>query len=345
MSYFKAISFADKSSWENILKITESRMLETSYNFCQIFNNYLKNTTPEIFYFEEGLSKCTYTYLKSKTSIGDTFHIHSPYCYGGFSTNNNSEKFFSLFRENFVKYCEENKIISEFVRLNPITHNYTPYYKNYFDFYKKHCSNLYVNLIEGYSKPSRENHRRLVKAAQNNAKLEFVFNNKENFDIFYKIYNSNMESKKINNFFNFKEFFFKNLLNYIGDDFFFPTISLENKIIAGAIFLKNNDFFDLYLAASYPIAREIKGCNHLLFHEFLKKISTDYKNAKLVHLGGGSEELKYFKSGFAKENCDYFVIKNILNKKIYSKLLNCEEEKIDYENVFPDKKIYNYDLI
>tara|TARA_B100001250_G_C19215929_1_gene535747 strand:+ start:61 stop:537 length:477 start_codon:yes stop_codon:yes gene_type:complete len=153
-----------------------------------------------------------------------------------------------------------------------------------------------------------------------------------------------MEIKNIKNFFNFDEFFFENLYKCIKNDFYFPTISLNNKIIAGAIFLKNEDYLDLYLAASYPIAKEIKGCNHLLFHKFFSKIYNDFKKIKLIHLGGGSDKLKFFKNSFAKEECDYFVIKNIINKDLYEKILKIKISNINYNEIFPDKKLYNYNL-
>ena len=344
MIYSKVIKFDNKLDWELNLKKTNSTLLESSYNFCNIFKNYLINTEPEIFYFESNKSKCSYTYLKSKTLIGDCYHIHSPYCYGGFSTNDESENFFSLFRENFVKYCHENRIVSEFIRLNPITHKENFFYKNYFDYYNKHCVNLYADLQKGYKIPLRENTKRLINSAKKNSNLNFTFDNSEKFQSFFHMYNSNMEIKNIKNFFNFDEFFFENLYKCIKNDFYFPTISLNNKIIAGAIFLKNEDYLDLYLAASYPIAKEIKGCNHLLFHKFFSKIYNDFKKIKLIHLGGGSDKLKFFKNSFAKEECDYFVIKNIINKDLYEKILKIKISNINYNEIFPDKKLYNYNL-
>ena len=273
----KIIKFNNKSLWDKYLKKTNSIMLESSYNFCNIFKNYLLDTEPETYYFESNGSKCTYTYLKSKTLIGNYYHIHSPYCYGGFFTNDNSERFFSLFRENFIKYCNKSKIISEFIRLNPVIHKEKTFYKKYFDSYKLHDVTLSVNLENEYNLPLRENHRRLVRAAIKNKNLIFKFDNRKYFENFFDIYKSSMNVKNVKNFFNFGEYFFKILYKGIKNDFYFPTISFKNNIIAGAIFLKNKNFLDLYLAASYPIAKEIKGCNHLLFHKFIKKISSDKK--------------------------------------------------------------------
>ena len=98
------------------------------------------------------------------------------------------------------------------------------------------------------------------------------------------------------------------------------------------------------MAASYPIAKEIKGCNHLLFHKFIKKISSDKKNIRKIHLSGGTDKLKYFKTGFGQDKSNYFVIKNIINKNLYAKLLKTKISEINYDSFFPDKRIYNYNL-
>jgi len=153
-----------------------------------------------------------------------------------------------------------------------------------------------------------------------------------------------MEVKNVKNFFKFDENFFKNFYNNLKDDIYFPTISLNDKIIAGAIFLKNKKFLDLYLAASYPKAKEIKGCNHLLFHKFIKKISSEKKNIKFIHLGGGSDNLKYFKSGFDHSEFDYYVIKNIINKDLFEKICKVKISNVNYNTIFPDQKLYNFAL-
>ena len=89
MKPYKIIKFDNKLEWEVYLKKTNSTMLESSYNFCNIFKKYLINTEPEIYFFENNNSQCTYTYLKSKTLIGNCYHIHSPYwccCMGSCET-------------------------------------------------------------------------------------------------------------------------------------------------------------------------------------------------------------------------------------------------------------------
>lgn len=345
MKPYRVIKFENKKEWEFYLKKVDSSILENSHNFLNIFKNYFKDTEPEIFYFEKNNSKYIYVYLKSKVLIGDYYHVHSPYCYGGFLTNDDSEVFFSLFRKNFVEYCNENKIVTEYVRLNPITFKEKKFYKNYFDYFKLHSQTLYIDLKNGYNAPFRESFRRKVKKASQNKNLSFTFNDQENFKNFFDMYNLNMEVKNVNNFLKFDKYFFENIDKYVKKDFYYPTIRLHDKIIAGAIFMKNNNFLDLYLAASYPEAKENNGCNHMLFHNFFRKVYSNKNDIKSIHLGGGSDTLRFFKSGFAPEKNDYFIIKNIINKELYEKILKININKINYDDFFPDKRFYNFSLL
>ena len=58
----KIIKFNNKSLWDKYLKKTNSIMLESSYNFCNI-SKLFNNMNTNILFLNNG-SKCTYTYLK-----------------------------------------------------------------------------------------------------------------------------------------------------------------------------------------------------------------------------------------------------------------------------------------
>lgn len=341
MKPYKIIKFQNKKDWEFYLKLANSKTLENSHNFCNIFNSYFKDTEPEIFWFEKNNSTCFYAYLKSKSLIGNYFHIHSPYCYGGFLSNDDSEMFFSLFRKNFVEYCNEEKILTEFVRLNPINFVKKEYYKNYFDQFKLHSNTFYVNNSKKYQ-ITRAYAKRLIKKCKKRINLNFTFDDQKNFNQFFDMYNFNMKSKKVSNFLNFNKSFFYLIEKFLKKNFYFPTISLGNKIIAGAIFLKNENFLDLYLAASYPEAKINDGCNHYLFDAFLTQVNLYKKNIRYVHLGGGSTSLCFFKKNFTTDQTNYYTIKNIINKPLYANIIKKKIDQNIYDNFFPDQKFYNY---
>jgi hypothetical protein len=83
----------------------------------------------------------------------------------------------------------------------------------------------------------------------------------------------------------------------------------------------------------------------MLFHNFFGKVYSDKNDIKFIHLGGGSDNLKFFKSGFAPEKNNYFIIKNIINKELYEKILKININKKNYDDFFPDKRFYNFSLL
>lgn len=336
---YEIVNFESKDRWSQIVEKIGNSQLENQYNFINIFKKYKEEYIPELFYYKNRNSEVAYIYIKKKYSKNNFYHIFTPYCYGGFIINDESERFFSSFREEFNNYALKNKIITEFVRLHPMTFKCKDYFKHYFDIFKLHSENLYFDTkLSDNSFPYHNRKKRHLQIAKSNKELIFKFDDKLNFNQFFKIYNDNMKRKNVTGFLNFNKYFFDLINNNIKNSFYFPTVSFNNKIIAAAIFLKNKNFLDLYLAASDYDYLD-KNANTLLFYEFVENIKKNYEFFQKIHLGGGSDNLKFFKSNFADTKKDYYIIKNIVNKNEYFKISNEKNLKKILESEFPDKKL------
>ncbi len=342
---FEIVGSENEIKWNNILSLFNFDLAESSYNYCKVFKLY-KQMEPEMFYFEDNGFKICYIYLKEEINqnIFDKklFHISSPYCYGGFLFNKPLDlEIFIKFRKVFKEFSVDNGNVTEFIRFNPITHEHNEKYHKIFNAYYAHAQTQIVNrnkIIEN-KKIIRESYRRKVKKAERSNELLYNFDNKKRYDEFYYLYNKSMEDKKVTGFYKFSKSFFDYFYELNKEKFFFPTVvNKKNELLAAAIYLNNSFFVDLYLVASDSKYLNLH-INHFLFSNFMDDIINKNKNINIIHYGGGSDSLTFFKRGFSNDTKEYYIAKHILDEKIYLKLKPQNSNlKINNNEYFPNFK-------
>ena len=131
---FEVIDFSNKNKWHEIVKEKEIyyqwEYIDALYqnnegepflayakcNNNYVFNVYLKRDINDVDIFKNEIERNKY------------FDIIIPYGYGGVDIiGDKNQELLDFYFEKFMKYCEENNIISEFVRLNPLSDNYRFY--------------------------------------------------------------------------------------------------------------------------------------------------------------------------------------------------------------------------
>ena len=340
--YIEVIKSDNKVRWDQILSFFNFDLTESSYNYCKVFKLY-KNMEPEMFYFEEGVYKICYIYLKEEIdqNISDKklYHVTTPYCYGGFLFNLSlNVKVFELFRKEFKEYSIRNGNVTEFIRFNPISHTHDDKLYEIFNSYYIHSKTHIVNRNKIITSKNiiRNRYRTMINKAKNNDDLIYNFDNKRKYDDFYNLYNKSMEEKGVTGFYKFNKSFFDYFYELNSDKFFFPTIVNKNdELLSAAIYLKNSFFVDLYLTASNSKYLNLY-INHYLFSCFIDDIISNNKKIKIIHYGGGTDSLVQFKKGFSNDTKDYYIAKHILDEEKYLKLMPKKSNlKIENNEYFP----------
>lgn len=278
---------------------------------------------------ENGKVKNIFLKRKIDISIDDKtyYDIATPYGYGGpiiTELTGDKDKLVKSYMEKFEKYCQENNIVSEFVRFHPIIENYKDF-KSVYDtvFMRKTVATITKDkedpFQEEFSKSARKTVRKVLKE-----ELEYeVIAKPENLDTFIKVYYDTMDRNEAGDFYYFSEEYFQYLLDNLRENLLNINILKDDIYIASGLYFVNDKFLHAHLSGTrheyltYSPAYMLKYLTCQYAHEH--KID-------FVHYGGGTtnaedDPLFMFKSKFTKEGIfDFYIGKKIFNQDIYDKL-------------------------
>lgn len=293
--------------------------------------------------FECEYGVITNLFMKRKINVSlndgiQYFDIITPYGYGGpvihYSTN--QEKLIEMYMDDFYKYTEQEKIISEFVRFHPIVGNGVDFREAYHSIYDRKTvgTNLtYDDVIATeFSKHKRKDIRRILK----NPAIHYeIDEHPESLDDFIEVYYSTMDRDKADDYYYFGREYFQKLLDTFPNNITTGKVYLENKLIAMGLYFRYGEFLHAHLSGTlsdyidYSPAYILKYALALYGHE---------KGYKVIHYGGGSSNspensLYKFKRDFGKNTeFDFYIAKKIWNETVYKKM--CEAVGADIEAGF-----------
>ncbi|MEG8980160.1 GNAT family N-acetyltransferase [Priestia megaterium] len=314
-------------------------------NYGKLYEK-VENGKAEIFNFSCKFGIIKNQFIKREIPININNEIYydivTPYGYGGpviiECEENKKNELLLEYTKAFSHYCEENNIVSEFIRFHPIIKNA----EDFTSVYDVNCirKTLGTNLKDfedpvqmEFSKSRRKNIR---KALNEGVSFEII-EKPSNIREFKKIYYSTMDRNNATDYY------------YFDDEYFDKTLSLfrDNIIIVSAIYDGETIAQGFYFVFDKMIHAHLSGTlsEYLyLSPAYILKYATALwgkeKGYELIHYGGGktsSEEdpLYKFKKSFAKNTYFNFSIgKKIWNKKVFSML--CENVGVDEDSeVFP----------
>lgn len=335
---FNVIGFENKEEWAKVVKNREI------YYQWQYIDAFAKNGdgVPKLAYATENgeyiynvffvrdiakdlnLNKNEYSY----------YDIITPYGYGGVDSNSENSELKKFFFENYKKYCSANKIISEFIRLNPLLQNYKMYNSD-FDI-KNISKTVYMKLEspEQIWNDMESRCRNTIRKAQNNNLVVRSGFNKELLDEFVNIYKETMSRDSANEYYFFNEEFFISILENLGDFAKIYTVYYEGKPINSSIIMYNGENAHYHLSGTLSEYMKLGANNIALYEIALDLCKMGYKK---FHLGGGyggdSSPLLKFKKSFNKfGELDFYIGKRIYNSEAYSEL--CKLKNIDMNEAY-----------
>lgn len=314
-------------------------------NYGKLYEE-IENGTLEVFNLKTLNGSVQHMFIKREIPVKINnekyYDLITPYGYGGpLITKCKEGKKNQLIKEfyiNFQRYCEQNKIVSEFVRFHPIIEN-APNFKTIYTI-EKIRKTVGTNIkayddpiLSEFSKSARKTIRRALKAGVTYRIIE----RPDDVESFIKIYYSTMDRNNASDYYYFNNNYFNECLKYFRDNIILVEVLFEDVVIASAFYFVYNKIIHAHLSGTHK--------NYLKFSPayVIKYATVEWakeNGIELIHYGGGTsnqsdDPLYQFKRKFGKNTeFDFYVGKKIWNMNIYNEL--CEITKVNEEsNFFP----------
>jgi serine/alanine adding enzyme len=300
----------------------------------------IENGSSEIFNFSSSYGEISYMFIKRKINLRlsnlDYYDIVTPYGYGGPVILNctHKEKLLSDYKEQFSKYCNENSIISEFVRFHPLINNQVDFHEVLEVFFNRQTVAVNLKVDDVFMTELSSKCRNTIRKAKKIGVRTSIDTKGDTIETFHKLYVDTMERNVALDYYYFPLEYLMQLKNTLKSNFIIVNSHFNDEIIASALFLYSEKYIHYHLAATNPKYYSLAPNNAILW----EAISWGKDNNLLkMHLGGGltsfeDDNLYKFKKSFSNEkNCDFYVGRKIHNQEIYRSLVTIRKLENDYD--------------
>lgn len=336
--HFDVIGFDNKDIWE---RVTKDREIYYQWQYVDAFYR-INDGIPKLAYAEkDGEYVFVVFFLRSiandldlNSSVYNFYDIITPYGYGGVDRTGNNKVLLDYFFHEFEEYCDNNHIVSEFIRLCPFLDNY----KNYNSDYEilpvsKTVSMKLDNPEQIWNDMESRSRNTIRKARKNNLVIKSGFS-REMLEEFIVIYRNTMSRDSAESYYFFSDEFFVSIYDNLGEFAKIYTVYLNDKPINSSIIMYNGTSAHYHLSGTLSEYMRYGANNFGLFEIAVDLCNNGYKT---FHLGGGyggdDSPLLKFKRSFNKfGDMDFYIGKRIYNEDAYDSL--CKVKKIEDKSGF-----------
>ena len=289
---------------------------------------------PLLFYYESDTFRAADVVMKRDVALdrhfkgllpeGKYFDLATPYGYGGWIADKedvSNEDKNKLFGE-YLDYCRENGIISDFVRFHPLLGN-------------NRLSDGFYEVIplgktvaidlsdkDGIWTNMKSECRNRIRKAINSGVTVHHGSASELYETFRSIYNSTMDDDNAENYYYFGEQFYNSVREDLNGNAEVFYAVREGKTIASTIMLYADDRLNFHLGGSLR-EDQCYAPTNLIFYE--AALWGCERGLKTLHLGGGvgssDDNLMRFKRSFYRGDYNQFYIgRTVLNRDEYDRL-------------------------
>ncbi len=300
-------------------------------NYGKIYEE-IENGVCETYQFSHPLGSITHLFIKRPvpTSVdGEKYYdIVTPYGYGGplITCSKESDKadLVQAFKVDFQQYCNDNRIVGEFVRFHPIFGNAL----NFKDCYDIEFMRKTVGTnLKDYADPVQEEFSKSTRKAIRHALrlgIEYrITVNPINLDKFTELYHINMKRVHAETFYYFDKVYFDRILDLFGKHVVLVEAVYEGEVIGAEMHFVYNNLIHTHLSGT------LEGYSHLspVYVMTYAIVMWGKENGMdLIHAGGGitnepDDGLLLFKKKFGKNTeFDFYVGRKVWNEAVYAKL-------------------------
>lgn len=283
------------------------------------------------------------SFFRDKLAGGEYYDLCTPYGYGGWIVEPKKGKkvnYYSL-KEDYMAFCRREGIVCEFVRFHPLLENWNGMTSIY------QVTNLGKTVAMDTTSEEviwnniTSKNRNMIRKAQKSGLEVFWGRDPSIIPHFIDIYNHTMKKDLAEDYYYFKEEFYKSILFDMKWNAMWFWTKKDNQIAAISIFMFCNGKMHYHLSASREEYRKYAPTNLLLYQAALW---ANKNGIKQLHMGGGlgaqQDNLYKFKKAFnRKTDFDFCVGKAIFSEDKYN-ILNeirskCDEGFVADTNFFP----------
>jgi hypothetical protein len=247
------------------------------------------------------------------------FDVTSPYGYGGpLVTKGAPEGTVACFREGFAAWCRTAGVVSEFVRFHPLLDTRLPFAP--FMDVGEAGQIVWCRFDQGACRVGDQlsaTARRNVRAAREAGLTSTIERSPDAYDRFADLYADNAARRRAAPFYRFDRSHVQRLRERLGQAQALVGVRREGELVAGALFLRSDDYVHFHLLAADRTCAGLRPAN-LVFFEALQWARA--LGVTAVDLGGGyrgDDELLRFKTGFAGMRAPRFVGRVIHDSPTY----------------------------
>lgn len=288
----------------------------------------------EVFKIENEHGKIQNMFLKREIPIkinNKTYYdLATPYGYGGpviLETKNDQakKKLIQKYHEEFSAYCQENNIVTEFIRFHPVLENHKDFESIYeIDYQRKTIGTNLADYDDPFQKEFSKSTRKRVRRLLREGVTYEIEKAPETLDPFIKIYKETMDRNQADDYYYFNQEYFDDILKNLRDNVLLVHAIYKEKIIASELtFLSTNGLMHAHLGGVKNAYLHLSP-NYLTMYALT--VWGKKHGYKIIHTGGGltdkeDDSLLEFKQRFGvNTQFDYYFGKKIWNPEIYQKL-------------------------
>lgn len=301
-------------------------------DYAQLYEH-IEGGICEVFEFEHSLGSVYHQFIKREIPVqlegGPYFDLLTPYGYGGpviteLKDETRKDELVKHFCQAFQVYCDDHKIVTEFVRFHPLIDNALDFKSCYNVLFRRHTTGV---TLKGFEDPVQEEfsgstRKRIRKALKDGVTYRITIN-PSNLDEFQDIYLTTMKRVGAENFYFFDKQYFSKIIDNLGEHLIIVEAIYDSQVIGAEMHFHTDSVIHTHLSGT------VDGFNHLspvyvmtyAIVEWAKEHGVEY-----IHSGGGvnpgpDDSLYVFKKRFGKNTeFDYYVGNKVWNEQIYQQL-------------------------
>ncbi|GET24683.1 GNAT family N-acetyltransferase [Prolixibacter sp. NT017] len=281
------------------------------------------------------------------SQLRETYYdIVSPYGYGGYLRSDGCTTPIDDFLKTFHMYCQDQHIVSEFVRFHPWlkTHEGCDIEIDVSLYNQVVAIDTAKTAEEMWSDFDRKCRNRIRKSAKEGVTIE-IDSSPKAIEVFLPLYTETMSRNEANLYYYFSKDYFRNMVKLLDGNITFFHARLNHEIIASILVITGGAFANAHLAGTNTAYLHLSPMM-ALFHE--AAIWAGKQGYRYFILGGGrssspDDSLLKMKTKFAKETISFHTGKKIHLPEVYKELshlkkIHIQQNKLDilHTEYFPE---------
>ncbi len=290
------------------------------------------------FEYEDENGRVRHSFILREIPGTDWFDIVTPYGYGGphvIEEYGSREELIDRFYSRFTEFCEDHRIVSEFVRFHPIEKNYIDFGSFYNAAFDRHT--VGTNL-EAYCDPVASEFskgcKKSIRQALHKGVSSKVTLSPMDISAFENVYYSTMERNRASDYYYFDDQYFTELRKACKGNLLLVEALYEGNIIAAGLYMLSDGVIHIHLSGTLTQYLSLSPAYILRYAATLWGKENGYR---LIHHGGGrsndeKDGLFLFKKQFGRNTLfDFYVGRKIWNREKYRSL--CGMKNTDLHTV------------